>query len=167
GRDFCTPEGSTDRACSSTMMRRSPMEMRSPCRNGAARTGCPFRYSGAAVVARRTTPSAPLSMTACVGATLGESSSRSAAALPRRIRSAWNARELFSLPPSYTLRTIGIIASPRCSAAREWSGQRAIDERATHAQKARLGDLPRRLDQLAVRARDPPADVVFPEVEDG
>src|SRR6267378_3963825 len=88
GRDFWPPEGSTDRAWSSTMTRRSPMEMRSPCRNGAARTGWPFRYRGAAVVARRTTPSAPHSMTACVGATVGESSTRSAVALPRRIRSA-------------------------------------------------------------------------------
>ncbi|OLD47457.1 MAG: hypothetical protein AUI48_03705 [Chloroflexi bacterium 13_1_40CM_2_68_14] len=64
------------------------------------RIGWPFRYRGAAVVVRSTAPIAPVSITACVGAMPGDSSTRSAAALPRRIRSARNARELLSFPPS-------------------------------------------------------------------
>src|SRR5438128_2008981 len=83
------------------------------------------------------------------------------------MRSARKAREPLSLPPSYTLRTIGIIDSPRGSTAAERSGQGAVHERAADAQKAFVGDLARRLHQLAVGAGDVAADVVFAEVEDG
>src|SRR5512142_1523870 len=106
-------------------------------------------------------------MIAWLGATVGASSTRSAEALPRRMRSARNAREVLSLPPSYTLRTIGIIASPGGSATAQGRGEGAIDERAAHANEAGFGDLARRLHQLAVGPGDVAADVVFAEVEDG
>src|SRR5512132_3005560 len=106
-------------------------------------------------------------MTAWLGATVGASRIRSAEALPRRMRSARNARDVLSLPPSYTLRTIGIIASPGRSAAAQGRGEGAIDERAAHAQEAGFGDLARRLDQLAVGSGDVAADVVFAEMQDG
>ena len=83
------------------------------------------------------------------------------------MRSARNAREVLSLPPSYTLRTIGIIASPGGSATAQGRGEGAIDERAAHAKEAGFGDLARRLHQLAVGPGDVAADVVFAEMKDG
>src|SRR3954469_19690528 len=106
-------------------------------------------------------------MTAWLGATVGASSTRSAEALPRRMRSARKAREVLSLPPSYTLRTIGIIASPEGSAAPQGRGKRAIDEGTAHPEQAGLLEPARGLHQLAVGAGDVAANVVLAKMKDG
>jgi hypothetical protein len=62
--------------------------------------GWPFKKSGDGPVARRMRPCGATSITAWLLSTLGESSTRSASALPRQIRSDLKARELVSFPPS-------------------------------------------------------------------
>src|SRR5207237_6192328 len=96
------------------------------------------------------------------------SSCRSAETLPSRMRSARKLRVFLSFPPSYTLRTIGIIGSPEMgSAAAQGFGERAVQKRPPHPQEARLQHPARRLHQLAVGAGDVAADVVFAEMKDG
>ena len=94
------------RACSSTMIRRSPMEIRLlvPQRRGEDQLQLQVHRRGSGRAEH--VPSAPLSITAWVGATVADSSNRSVAALPRRMRSARKARAHLSFPPSYTLRTM-------------------------------------------------------------
>jgi len=82
------------------MTRTSPMEMRSPCRSGAAMIGCPLRWIGALPEARSTAPLVPASITACVERIPGPSSTRSQVPLPSRICSARKTRADFSFPPS-------------------------------------------------------------------